>query len=348
MKAAVLEAYKAPLVVRQVADPEPGKAGAVIKVAANGICRSDWHAWAEHWPGFLTLPHVLGHEMCGVVEAVGPEVTRFVPGERVIVPFSGGDGVCPRCHGGLPHLCDDPVMPGFRSWGGFAEYVAVDKADFNLVSLPEAVSFLAGAGMGCRFMTAFHGLTDRVRLGPGEWVVVYGCGGVGLSAIEIAACLGAQPIAVDIGADKLALARELGAVATVNAAEVDDPAAAVKELTGGGAQVAVDALGIQQTCENAIHSLAKRGRHLQIGMTNGQTGGRLQVPIDDVIGGELQIYGSKGMPAFDFPGMLRLVAAGRLDPGRLVTRTVALEEAGDVLAAMDRFDTLGFTVIDRF
>ena len=348
MKAAVLEAYREPLAMREVPDPEPGKSGAVIRVEANGICRSDWHAWAEHWPGFLKLPHVLGHEMCGVVEAVGPDVTRFQPGARVIVPFSGGDGVCPWCRDGMPHICDDPVMPGFRSWGGYAQFVRVDRADINLVALPEAVSFVAGAGMGCRFMTAFHGLTERVRLGPGEWIVVYGCGGIGLSVIEIARCLGAQAIAVDIGEDKLALAEELGAVASVNAASEDDPAAAVIELTGGGAQVSVDALGIQQTCENAINSLTKRGRHLQIGMTSGKDGGRLQLPVDDIIGSELEVYGSKGMPAQNFPAMLRLVAAGRLDPGRLVTRKVALEEAGAVLTGMDRFDTLGFTVIDRF
>lgn len=348
MKAAVLESFKTPLVVRDVPTPEPGKAGAVIKVEANGICRSDWHAWSEHWPGFLKLPHVLGHEMCGVVEAVGPEVTRFAPGQRVIVPFSGGDGTCSWCHGGHPHLCDSPVMPGFRSWGGFAEFVAVDKADFNLVALPEEVGFLAGAGMGCRFMTAFHGLTDRVRVGAGEWVVVYGCGGVGLSVVEIANCLGAQVVAVDISAEKLSLARQLGAVATIDASQVDDPVVALRDLTGGGAEVSVDALGIQETCETAVRSLTKRGRHLQIGMTSGQAGGRLQLPIDDIIGGELQIYGSKGMPAPHFPEMLRLVASGRLDPGRLVTRTVSLEEAGDVLASMGDFDTLGFTVIDRF
>lgn len=348
MKAAVLEAFNAPLTMRDVPDPEPGKAGAVIRVEANGICRSDWHAWAEHWPGFLKLPHVLGHEMCGVVEAVGSDVTRFKPGDRVIVPFCGGDGVCHWCRDGLAHICDHPVMPGFRSWGGFAELVAVDKADFNLVTLPEGVSFVAGAGMGCRFMTAFHGVVERARLRAGEWIVVYGCGGVGLSAVEIANCLGARVIAVDIGADKLSLAKELGAVAGINAGEVDDPAAAVLELTGGGAQVSLDALGIQQTCENALRSLTKRGRHLQIGMTSGQDGGRLRLPIDDMINKELDLCGSKGMPAQNFPAMLGLVAAGRLDPSRLVTKTVALEEAGDVLAGMGSFDTLGFTVIDRF
>src|SRR5919106_4602125 len=185
MKAAVLEAYREPLVVREVPDPTPAPHRAVVRVEANGICRSDWHAWAGHWPGFLKLPHVLGHEMCGVVEDVGSGVEKHRPGDRVIVPFSGGEGACQWCHAGLPNLCETPVMPGFRSWGGFARYVAVDHADLNLVALPEAVSFVAGAGMGCRFMTAYHGLTSRAVVQPGEWVVVHGCGGVGLSAVEI-------------------------------------------------------------------------------------------------------------------------------------------------------------------
>ncbi len=348
MKAAVLEAYRAPLVMREVPDPSPTPKGAVVRVEANGICRSDWHAWAGHWADFLELPHVLGHEMCGVVETIGPDVKKFKAGDRVVVPFSGGCGGCPQCHGGTPNICDDPVVPGFRSWGGFARYVAVDQADINLVELPEAVSFVAGAGMGCRFMTAFHGLTDRGAVKAGEWVVVHGCGGVGLSAVEIAAALGAGVIGVDISDEKLALARELGAVETVNAQTSNDPAAAVRDLTGGGAHVSVDALGIEATCRNAIKSLRKRGRHVQIGMTTGKDAGDLSVPIDLIIEKELVVAGSKGMPPTRYEPMLRLIAAGKLDPGRLVTRTVALEEAGEVLAGMDAFDTLGFTVIDRY
>jgi D-arabinose 1-dehydrogenase-like Zn-dependent alcohol dehydrogenase len=348
MKAAVLEAYRQPLVLRDVPDPEPGKAGAVLRVEANGICRSDWHAWAEHWPGFLKLPHVLGHEMCGVVEEIGADVQRFRRGERVIVPFSGGDGTCPRCQAGLSNICDAPVLPGFRSWGGFAQYVAVDRADLNLVALPEAVDFVAGAGLGCRFMTAYHGLTERARVRAGEWVAVFGCGGVGLSAVEIAAALGASVIGVDIGADKLEMAKTVGAVAVIDAAATDDPAAAVKDLCDGGAHVAVDAVGIPATCHAALRSLRKRGRHVQIGMTSNEAGGDLPVPIDTIIANEIVLLGSKGMPAHAFPGMLRLVADGRLDPGQLVSRTVPLEEAGAVLQAMSAYDTLGFTVIDRF
>ncbi|MEO1019107.1 MAG: alcohol dehydrogenase catalytic domain-containing protein, partial [Pseudomonadota bacterium] len=214
MKAAVLESFDAPLVMHRLPSPEPTGRGAVIRVHANGICRSDWHAWKGHWPGLFPLPHVLGHEMAGVVEEVGSEVMRFRQGDRVIVPFIGGDGGCHWCQLGLPNLCNHPVMPGFKSWGAYGEYVAVDHADHNLIALPESITYKAAAGMGCRYMTAFHAVIERARAAAGEWLVVYGCGGVGLSVIEIAASIGAAVIAVDINAEKLDVAKRLGAVAT--------------------------------------------------------------------------------------------------------------------------------------
>ena len=348
MKAAVLVAFREPLVVREVPDPSPAAHGAVVRVEANGICRSDWHAWAGHWPDSFELPHVLGHEMCGVVEGVGPDVRKIQPGTRVIVPFSSGDGTCHWCQSGQSHMCDNPFTPGFSSWGGFARFVAVDHADFNLVELPEEISFAAGAGMGCRYMTAFHGLADQAGVKAGDWVAVHGCGGVGLSAIQIASALGANVIGIDIGEDKLDFARKLGAVEVVNARESNDPAGAVREITGGGAQIAVDALGIEATCRNAIKSLRKRGRHVQIGMTTGAGAGDLSIPIDLIIMQEIELVGSRGMPVTRYDSMLRMVAAGKLQPGRLVTRTVPLEEAGAVLASMDDYDTLGFTVIEGY
>ncbi len=348
MRAAVIEAFREPLVIQEVPDPAPAPHGAVIKVEANGICRSDWHGWVGDWPKLFSLPHVLGHEMCGIVEETGAEVSGFQKGDRVIVPFSGGDATCPMCYAGMAHLCQRPVMPGFRSWGGFAQYVSVDQADFNLVSLDEAIDFVAAAGMGCRFMTAFFGLVERAQVKPGEWVAVHGCGGVGLSAVQIATALGAQAIAVDIRQDKLDLAKSLGAVATVNAAEHNNPAKAVREITKGGAEVSVDALGIAATCRNGIKSLKTRGRHLQIGMTTGADKGELTLPIDLMVDKEITLVGSHGMPPAGYGPMLAMIAAGRMDPGKLVSNTVPLEEAGDVLAAMDGYDTLGITVIDRF
>jgi alcohol dehydrogenase/propanol-preferring alcohol dehydrogenase len=214
--------------------------------------------------------------------------------------------------------------------------------------VPDAVCFVEGGGMGCRFMTAFHGRADRAAVQAGEWVAVHGCGGVGLSAVQIATALGANVIAVDIHPEKLEFAKKLGAVEVVNAEQSNNPAREVRELTGGGAQVSVDALGIEVTCRNAIKSLAKRGRHVQIGLTIGSDAGDLSVPIDLLVMHELQLIGSRGMPVTQYESLLRMVAAGKLEPGSLVTSTVPLEEAGAVLAAMDDYETLGFTVIDRY
>lgn len=348
MKAAVLEEFSEPLVVREVPDPVISDRGALIKVEANGICRSDWHAWKGHWPGLFQLPHVLGHEMAGTVAEIGSTVTRFAVGDRVIVPFSGGDGTCTYCQAGRPNLCDHPVVPGFRSWGAFGEMVAVEHADTNLVPLPDPISFEAAAGMGCRYMTSFHAVTTRAQLKAGDWVVVFGCGGVGLSVIEIAVASGAAVVAVDIDPEKLALAKDLGAAADFDASFSADVTSAIKDLTMGGAHVTFDALGSQVTCVNAIQSLRKGGRHVQIGMSSGPEGGMVALPMDDIVSNEIEILGTQGMPAHAFAPMLQMVATGRLKPDRLVRRTVSVDDAGDVLAAMDRYDTHGFTVINRF
>ena len=196
-------------------------------------------------------------------------------------------------------------------------------------------------------MTSFHGLIDRAEVRAGEWVAVHGCGGIGLSAVQIATALGANVIGVDIDADKLEMAKKLGAVATIHAGNAD-PAKAIKELTKGGAHVAVDALGIATTCRNSLRSLRRRGRHLQIGMTSSDEQGDIALPIDIIVEKELAVIGTSGMQVPRYDSMLRMIEAGRLDPRALVSRTVPLEETGKVLASMDDFATLGITVIDRY
>lgn len=350
MKAAVLEQFQKPLTIREMPDPSLTAKGAIVRVEANGICRSDWHAWMGDWDWLgmnLPLPHVLGHEFTGVVEEVGAEITRFQAGDRVIVPFSQGDGTCPMCLQGHQNICDHAKQPGFSYWGGLGRYVHVPNADANLIELPENVDFTEGASLGCRFMTAFHGLTEQVKVQPGEWVAIHGCGGVGLSAIQIVAALGAHAIAIDIADDKLAFAKALGAEETINARNVS-PQKAIKELTKGGADVSVDALGIAATCQASILSLRKRGRHLQIGMTSRMEQGMIPLPIDLIVNFELNLAGSLGMPARQFPQMLKLVADGRLKPGALVTRTVPIEEAGNVIASMSDFATTGVTVVTNW
>ncbi|MGH6934169.1 MAG: zinc-dependent alcohol dehydrogenase family protein [Dongiaceae bacterium] len=350
MRAAVMEGVRKPLVVRELPDPRIKPHGALIRVEANGVCRSDWHGWVGDWDWLglrFEFPHVLGHEFCGVVEEAGREVRNFTKGDRVIVPFSQGEGTCRMCRTGHSNVCDHAVNPGFSYWGGFGRYSAIPNADVNLVRMPESLSFVDGAGLGCRFMTSFHALTTQAKVNAGDWVAVHGCGGIGLSAVQIATALGANVIAVDIDDKKLEVARKQGAVATVSA-RGNDPAGVIKEMTKGGADLSVDALGIAATCRNSINSLRKRGRHLQVGMTSGAERGEIPVPIDVIANEELELIGSQGMPAQEYGAMLAMVETGKLKPGTLVSRTLTLEEAGDVLASMENFATIGIPVINRY
>lgn len=346
MKAAIYRAFQQPLTIEQLPDPQPTADGAVIQVGANGLCRSDWHGWMGHDPD-VRLPHVPGHELAGTVAAVGANTTRWRPGDRVTVPFICACGRCPQCASGNQQVCDNQFQPGFTHWGAFAEYVAIDRADLNLVRLPDALDFVTAASLGCRFATAFRAVIVQGRATAGQWIVVHGCGGVGLSAVMIGAAVGAQLVAVDIKPESLALAQTLGATAVIQAGDGVDVAAAVREITGGGAHLSLDALGSPDTCFQSVACLRKRGRHVQVGLLVGDQR-HTAVPMDRVVAHELEIVGSHGMQAFAYDEMLRLVADGRLQPQKLVRQTVSLEEAAEQLTQMDRFTAVGVTVIDRF
>jgi alcohol dehydrogenase len=309
---------------------------------ATGMCRSDWHAWAGHEE--ITFPHVPGHELAGVVVEVGAEVGRWHEGDRVTVPFVCGCGRCEWCRAGDAQVCPDQQQPGFTHWGSFAEYVALHAADANLIALPEQVDFATAAGLGCRVATAYRALAARARLAEGEWVTVIGAGGVGLSTVMIARALGGRVIAVDRNARALAAASELGAEETVHA-DGTDIAAAVADLTGGGSHVAVDAVGSEQTCADAIRSLRRRGRHVQVGLLP-PVGGHPRVPMARVISWELDVLGSHGMAAVDYPAMLRLIEQGSLRPQRLIERTIGLEQAAAMLPGFDRASVAGMTIVD--
>jgi alcohol dehydrogenase len=346
MKAVMVESFGARPRLRTVPDPAPESHGAVIRVMATGVCRSDWHGWVGHDPD-IRLPHVPGHEFAGVVEAVGSQVRRWKVGDRVTMPFVAGCGSCPECHSGNQQVCDHQFQPGFTHWGSFAEYVAVHQADLNLVRLPEAMEFSTAASLGCRFVTSYRAVVDQGRVSAGQWVAVHGCGGVGLSAVMIASAAGARVVAVDIADDKLALARQLGASATVNATGVADVVEAVREITGGGAHVSLDALGHPLTCFNSISCLRKRGRHVQVGLMLGEHT-TPAIPMSRVIAHELEILGSHGMQAHRYDTLFAMLGPDGMDPSRLVGRTVSLEQSIDVLTAMDSFPGVGVTVINAF
>lgn len=345
MKAMLYEDFGAAPTVTTVPDPAAEAGGVVLKVEATGLCRSDWHGWMGHDPD-IALPHVPGHEMAGTVAEVGAGVTRWRIGDRVTVPFICACGFCPECHVGHQQVCDHQFQPGFTHWGSFAEYVALPQADLNLIALPETMGFDTAACLGCRFATSFRAVVDQGRVSGGEWVAVHGSGGVGLSAIMIARAMGAQVIAVDIAEDKLALARDFGAVATVNALD-GDVAAAVQAATNGGAHLSIDALGHPDTCVNSILSLRKRGRHVQVGLLMGDQS-RPPLPMDRVIGWELEILGSHGMQAHRYGAMLDMIESGALCPDRLVGDRISLGAAVPALMAMDGFQTRGATVITSF
>ncbi|MFI1993501.1 zinc-dependent alcohol dehydrogenase family protein [Actinoplanes sp. NPDC020271] len=343
MRAVVIDAVRAQPEVREVPEPVAPPGGVVVRVMATGLCRSDWHGWAGH-DDDIVFPHVPGHELAGVVAEVGAGVQDWRIGDRVTVPFVCACGRCEWCRAGNGQVCPDQQQPGFTHWGSFAGLVALHAADTNLVALPEPVDFATAASLGCRFATAFRALAGRARVTEGEWVTVVGAGGVGLSAVMIARALGARVIAVDRNPQALAVASAVGAEHVVPAGNGDVPAA-VTELTGGGSHVAVDAVGSEQTCADAILSLRRRGRHVQVGLLP-PVDGHPRVPMARVIGWELDVLGSHGMAAADYPAMMALIADGLLEPQRLIERTVGLAEAATLLPAFDRATVAGMTMID--
>ena len=346
MKAMLYERFGESPEVIDVPDPSPPKAGVVLSITATGLCRSDWHGWKGH-DSDINLPHVPGHEFAGVVEAVGPEVKRFKVGDRVTVPFVSGCGHCYECKSGNSQVCEGQFQPGFTHWGSYAELMALDYADHNLVKLPEAIDDATAASLGCRFATSFRAVVDQGRLKGGEWLAVHGCGGVGLSAIMIGKALGANVVAIDISEEKLALARSLGASVTINSTRETDVPVAVRDATGGGVHVSIDALGHPTTCCNSIVNLRRRGRHVQVGLMLADHA-TPQLPMDRVIAHELEIYGSHGMQAWRYDAMLTMIEAGTLQPQKLIRRHISLTEAVPALMAMDSFAENGITIIDRF
>ncbi len=344
MRALLYAQFKSLPYVDDVPDPTPPPDGVVVRVRATGLCRSDWHGWQGHDSDIQTLPHVPGHELAGEIAAVGRDVRGWRVGERVTTPFVLACGDCPECRRGDQQVCAHQWQPGFHGWGSFAEYVALPQAAANLVRLPDALDYEEAAVLGCRFATSFRGVAVQGRVRAGEWVVVYGCGGVGLSAVMIATELGGHVIGVDLDPTRLALARQLGAVHVLNAGAVGDVPAAVKALTAGGAHVSVDALGSARTCRDAILSLRRRGRHVQIGLLAGDQRDPA-LPMGAVIAHELEVLGSHGMAAHAYPEMLGLIVNGRLPVAHLIGDRIDLEAAGPALAAMGSFPGAGVTII---
>ena len=344
MRAAFYDAFEGSIEITQLPDPTPHPDGVVVRVAASGMCLSDWHGWKGHDPD-ITLPHVPGHELAGTVAAVGADVSQWRVGDRVTVPFVAGCGVCEDCRSGNAQVCADQFQPGFTGWGSFAQLVALRYADRNLVLIPDEIQFVTGAILGCRFATAFRAVVDRGGVGADTWVAIHGCGGVGLASVMIAHAHGARVVAIDPDGAALAFAREMGAEVTIDAASPDTLVEAVQDATSGGPHLSIDAVGLPAVVASSIRSLRRRGRHVQIGLLPANL---TTVPMATVIGRELEILGSHGMQAHRYPAMLDMIADGRLAPERLVTRVIPLTELPEALPAMGHTHPPGVTVINRF
>jgi alcohol dehydrogenase len=343
MKAAYYECFKGPVTITQLPDPVPAANEVIIQVKATGLCRSDWHGWQGH-DSDIHLPHVPGHELAGIIVATGTEIKNWKKEDRVTVPFCIGCGTCVQCNNGQQQICDNYYQPGFTGWGSFAEYVRIPYADENLVRLPDNMDFVTAAILGCRFITAWRGVTAQGALRAGDFIAIHGCGGVGLSAIMIAAAVGAIPIAIDIDNSKLDFAKTIGAAYTINAQAVDRVPDTVISLTKGGAHVSVDALGSWETCNNSIRCLRKQGKHIQLGLMAGAEANP-PIPMSDVIAKELQLIGSHGMQAHQYPMMMEWISSGKMNPEKLLGRIITLEESCDALIDLNSFRNTGVTVI---
>lgn len=346
MKAVYFEHFQGAVEIRDVSNPKVSTDSVVVKVEATGLCRSDWHGWMGH-DSDIFLPHVPGHELAGRIVEIGSEIRNFKVGDRVTVPFVCGCGHCPECISGNHQVCDNQFQPGFTAWGSFAEFVEIKYADINLVHLPNEIDFVTAASLGCRFITSFRAVIDQGKVAAGQWVAVHGCGGVGLSAIMIAASAGANVIAVDIDDIKMKLAEKVGATILINAKKVESVSEEIKRISSRGAHISIDALGSQETCFNSVSCLRKRGKHIQVGLMTGDHK-HPKIPMDKVVSQELEILGSHGMQAFRYTEMFEMIKSGKLNPGLLVGKTISLEEVPEALVNMNKFENVGVTVINKF
>lgn len=346
MRAVIYDEFAKLPTIEDVSNPTPEAHGVVLRVMATGLCRSDWHGWMGHDPD-IKLPHVPGHEIAGIIEAVGKDVVKWKIGDRVTLPFVCGCGDCPECMSGNHQVCDRQFQPGFTHWGSFAEFVAIHYADINLVRLPDEIDYVTAASLGCRFVTSFRAVVAQGKVSAGQWVAIHGCGGVGLSAIMIANALGANVVAIDIADEKLELARSLGAHATINATVSKDVVESVRSMTKGGAHVSIDALGSPVTCFNSIANLRKRGKHVQVGLMLADHN-HPRVPMDKIIAHELEIIGSHGIQAYKYSALLEMIKSGKLHPKKLIGKTISLDESAEELTNMNNFTSTGVTVINKF
>lgn len=340
MKAVRFVGVKQALEIQDIPIPEIGERDILVKVKAAGICHSDAHYRAGISP-VKPIPLTLGHEVAGVVEKIGSQVTNVKIGDRVCLHYNITCGDCYHCSTGNDQFCEKVLMLGHYTNGGYAEYIAIPAR--NAIHLPDEIPFEQGATLMCASATAFHAL-KKSRIKAGEKVAIFGVGGLGQSAIQLAKAFGAiEVFAVDINQDKLNLAKQYGAI-PVNAKEVN-PVDEIKRLTNNkGVDVAIEMIGLSQTMKQAIQIAGVMGRVVIVGLSS--------QPIEvntytEILGNEVELIGSNDHHLAELPLLVDLARRKILDTSKIVTKTVPLdaEEINQVLDDLENFSSDVRTVI---
>ncbi|MFQ5737493.1 MAG: zinc-binding dehydrogenase [Acidobacteriota bacterium] len=340
MKAAVLVEPGRMLEVKDVDTPTPGPGEILVKVAACGVCHTDLHYIEHGVPTFMRPPLILGHEASGTVAALGNGVETPEVGTRVLLPAVVTCGRCPYCRTGKENICQKMAMFGNHVNGAYAEYfVAPAKEAFVL---PDAIPLEEGSVIADAISTPFHAVKNRGQVRPGDVVVVFGCGGVGMNAVQIAAAAGAQVIAVDVAERKLAWAKEFGATCVLNAASEENVPRAIRRLAGsGGADVAFEVIGRPETIETAFECVRPGGRLVIVGYT----AEKVSLSAARIMFREVEVVGSLGCRPVDYPRLIQLCAAGKVNVSKLVTHRFALEDIAEAFGVMKAGESLRSVVI---
>jgi len=329
LKAAVFYEKGQPLKLEDVEDPKIEEDEVLVKVAACGLCRTDIH-YLHGVPTFKKPPIILGHEISGTIDKIGAKVENFKEGDTVLIPPVFSCGHCAWCREGRGTICTSQIMVGNHRDGGFAEYVSVPAN--SIFHLPANVPLKEACIISDAISTPYHAVVNRGKVKPGESVAIFGCGGVGLSTVQMAAVVGAGVIAIDIFDEKLQMARDLGASETINAKTEEDVAKKVRKLTGGGVDVAIEVIGNPTTIQQAYNAVKWGGTVVVVGYTHKD----VTINAGRMMFREIEIKGSLGCGLQDFPKIIELVSTGKLKVEPLVTHQYPLDQINEGFEVLER------------
>lgn len=339
MKAAVFYGPNQPLRIEDVPRPKPGPDEVLVQVAACGVCHTDLHYLDHGVKTFAPPPLILGHEASGIVVELGPGVRGRKEGERVLLPAVVACGACEACRRGRENICDNLRMFGNNIPGAYAEYVVAPAKD--CIPLPEEIPLEEGSIIADAISTPFHAVKNRGRVRPGETVAVFGAGGLGMNVIQCAIAFGGNVIAVDVNQSKLDTAKKLGASATLNPKDVDRVDKAIKKLTGGGVNVAFEAIGKPETIRLAFDSVRRGGRLCQVGYCAED----VPLSVAKIMYYEIDVIGALGCPTVEYPALIDLVRRGRIEVSSMVTAKLPLDRINDAFDMLRRGEGLRSVVL---